>query len=92
MSVPNRPVECGDCDWKGFENDCEDGLWGISDICERLSPGSVVPVGICPAEHMCSKDGGYPCGSLVYYSDVEIAYRETPTVLDQIVEAVEAAE
>jgi len=34
----------------------------------------------------------YDCRAFVYYSDVEIAYRPTPTVLDLIVEAVEAAD
>ena len=86
-SVTNRPVECGNCDWKGHEDDVPDGIWGINDICDRLDAGSVVPVGVCPARHDDSKDGSYPCGSLVYYSDTEIAYRQTPTILDKIVEA-----
>jgi hypothetical protein len=83
----NRPVECGNCDWKGRENDISDGIWGINDIYERIDAGSVVPVGVCPAVHSCSKDGDYPCGSLVYFSDVEMVYRRVPNVLEKIVEA-----
>ena len=92
LGESNRPVHCGSCDWKGFEDDVEDGLWGINDIEDRLSVGSVVPVGECPATIIDAKVGSFTCGSLTYYSDVEIVYRRTPTVLDQIVEAVEAAE
>jgi hypothetical protein len=78
----NRPVECGNCDWKGFEEAVDDY---IPDFAQRVDAGMIVPVGVCPATHADSKDGSYPCGSLVYFSDVEIAYRPTPTILDKIV-------
>ena len=78
----NRPVECGQCDWRGHEGDVDDF---IPDFSQRVDPGMIVPAGVCPKMHLCSKDGIYPCGSLVYFSDVEIAYRPTPTILDKIV-------
>lgn len=76
----NRPVGCGCCDWIGLEDGLDrDGIYGIDNLYDRLDPGSIVPVGECPE-----------CDSLVYYNDVEIAYRLVPTILDKIVEAVEA--
>ena len=78
----NRPVQCDNCQWKGFEDDVPDGVWGIKDICERVDGGMIVPVGVCPAII-----GDYSCGSLVYYTDVQIMYRPAPTILDKIVEA-----
>ncbi len=68
----NRPVECGNCDWTGRELDVE--LY-IPDLQDRVDPGMTMPVGVCP------------CGSLVYFSDVEIVYRRKPGVLGKIVEA-----
>lgn len=81
----NRPVECSNCDWKGREDECDDY---IPDLQERIEPGMIVPVGVCPAIHTDSRDGDYPCGSLVYYSDVEIIYRKVPNVLERIAEEV----
>ncbi len=85
----NRPVECGDCNWTGDEGDIDVMIYDCSNLFERLDAGSVVPVGECPAQVMDSKDGVSVCGAFVYYTDVEIAYRRTPGVLDQIVEACE---
>lgn len=89
MSVANRPVECGDCDWKGFENDIDEGLWGISDLVERIDQGSIVPVGACPAQVYHENIGSYKCDAHVYYADVDIVYRRKPTILDKIVEAID---
>lgn len=85
----NRPVECGHCQWEGFENDIPDGIWGIDNIYDRIDPGSVVPVGPCPAKLTDSNIGTHTCQSHTYFSDVEIVYRLKPTVLDKIVEAID---
>ncbi len=88
-SEPNRPVKCDSCYWEGFEADHEFDLWGIADICERLCPGGVTPVGECPAKIDDPNVGLRTCRSLVYYSDIEIVYRRKPGILDKIVEAIE---
>ena len=80
----NRPVECGDCDWTGREDEVDEYM---PDLSERIDAGMIVPVGCCTAQIEDSKDGAYLCGSLVYYTDVEIVYRRKPGVLDKIVEA-----
>lgn len=80
----NRPVECGNCGWKGRENDIPEGLWGVSDIYDRLDAGSVVPAGECPG-----KEDGYLCGAFVYYADTTVAYKKVLNVLEQLVEATE---
>ena len=80
----NRPVMCLNCDWTGHEDDVDNN---IPDLWERVDAGMIMPVGVCPAIHSCSKDGDYPCGSTVYYSDVEMVYRRKPNVLEKIVEA-----
>lgn len=43
--------ECEGCHWRGFAS----GTKPIADIEERLTPGSIVPIGECP-----------DCGMLVY--------------------------
>ena len=94
----NRPVKCGSCDWEGLESEVFQRLYNCENLFERLDPGSVVPVGECPYLHEDEdwEENESPrrtvCRSLVYYADVEIIYRRTPTVLDLIVEAVEAAD
>jgi len=85
----NRPVECGNCDWKGFEDDIEDGLWGINDLVVRIDPGGIVPVGACPSMLTHENTGTYRCDSHVYHADVEIIYRRKPSILDKIVEAID---
>lgn len=80
----NRPVECGNCDWKGREDEIDTY---IPDLSQRVDPGMIMPVGVCPATHIFTKDGNYPCGSTVYYSDIEVVYRRIPNVLEKIVEA-----
>ena len=85
----NRPVECGDCNWVGWEDDVDDGLWGINDLVERLDQGGIVPVGACPARIANTSTGTYRCQALVYYSDVEIVFRRKPSILDKIVEAID---
>ncbi len=84
----NRPVQCHDCGWEGREDDVERTLWEIHKLAERLDSGDVVPVGTCPAIHTDSKDGDYACGALVYYSDVIVAYRRAPNVLERLAEEV----
>jgi hypothetical protein len=78
----NRPVECGNCGWTGREDEVDEY---IPDLSERIDAGMIVPVGCCTAP----RGGTYLCGSLVYYTDVEIIYRRKPGVLDKIVEATE---
>lgn len=85
-SVNNRPIQCGDCGWEGFEDDIDDHY--IHDLTERIGPGDFMPYCECPQKHMCSKDGEYRCGALVYYSDTIVAYHQAPTVLDEIAEAI----
>lgn len=85
----NRPVECGDCQWEGFESDIPDGLYGISELENRIDPGSIVPVGSCPEQLVDANIGTYKCDAHVYYADVEIVYRRKPGILDKIVEAIE---
>ena len=81
----NRPVSCDDCGWEGREDEAE-GY--IPDLSERLDPGMIVPVGCCPATVTdTGSTAPFPCGALVYYSDVEIVYRKKPNVLEKIVEA-----
>jgi len=80
----NRPVECGNCDWTGRESEIDEY---IPDFEDRVEAGMIVPVGVCPATHTDSEDGDYPCGSTVYFADVEIVYRRKPGILDKIVEA-----
>jgi hypothetical protein len=66
-------------------------FYDMDDLHERISPGVQCPAGECPAT-VTSDDphiGDHPCRSLVYYTDIEIAYRRTPNVLEQIVEAIE---
>lgn len=82
-------MECGDCQWEGFEDDIPDGLWGISSLTERIDQGSIVPVGACPCEITDKNIGTYKCDAHVYYADVEIVYRRKPGILDKIVEAIE---
>ena len=86
----NRPVKCDNCDWEGHEEGLGDrDIWGIADLCERLDPGGVTPVGECPAKLDDPNIWPYTCRSLVYYSDVEMVYRRKPGILDKIVEAIE---
>lgn len=81
----NRPVRCDGCGWEGREDDLDE----IVDFHARVMPGEIVPAGQCPNPVMDSKDGEYDCGCLVHYTDVEVAYRWAPGVLDKIVEATE---
>lgn len=83
--IQDRPLVCSDCGWTGRESDIED--YYIHDIFERIDAGQIMPVAECPEMHMDSKDGDYKCGALVHYSDIEVAYRPAPTVLEKIVEA-----
>jgi hypothetical protein len=75
----NRPVACGDCDWRGKESDIEIDLFEIDHLNERLTPGDPSPCGLCPAE-----EGGETCGAFVYYDDIEIIYRVRPTILEAL--------
>lgn len=83
-SNPNRPVECGDCGWEGFENEVHETLWQVDGLLERVSPGEILPVGTCPAGR-----GDTACRAWVHYTDIIVAYRLAPNVLEQIVEATE---
>lgn len=79
----NRPVRCDACGWEGREEDTDD----IVDLYERVMAGEIMPPGQCPGEVLCSKDGASKCGALVHYTDVQVAWRRTPNVLEKIVEA-----
>lgn len=50
----NIPCHCDDCDWKGLSQDTE----MITDVQERVTPGSIAPVGECPE-----------CGCFAYYDE-----------------------
>ena len=78
LTPDNRPVECGNCDWTGTENGLGLPFEECEDIWERLDPGSEVPVGECP-----------DCRSFAYYSDVQVAFRLVPNVLQRIAEEIE---
>ena len=84
----NRPVQCGDCGWTGFEDDVQETIWQIDSLLDRVGPGEILPVGTCPEIHLDSKGGEFICRALVHYSDVEVAFRQTPGILDKIVEAI----
>lgn len=84
-SNSNRPVRCDSCGWEGLENDLDD----INDLYERVMPGEIMPAGQCANTVSCSRDGEYRCGALVHYTDIIVAYRLAPNVLEQIVEATE---
>lgn len=88
-SKSNRPVECGDCGWTGFEDDVEESIWQIDSLLERVSPGEILPVGTCPEIHLDSKDGESICRALVHYSDVVVAWHDAPNILEKIVEATD---
>jgi hypothetical protein len=90
-----RPVECGRCGWSGNESDvfplCE-----IKNLASRLEPGCEIPVGECknktPASWLCCEQSEQllaVCGGLVYYADIEVAYRPKLGILDRIVEKLE---
>jgi len=74
----DRPVACGNCDWEGIEPELGREMADLDRLWDRLSPGSEVPVGECPE-----------CFSLAYYTDILVAYKRRPGVLDMIVEATE---
>jgi len=82
----NRPVECNCCDWKGREHDLDDCAWSYDGIYQRVERGGVLPAGTCPAEHIGMNR---TCSALVYFSDVIVAFKEIPNVLDQIAEATQ---
>jgi hypothetical protein len=75
----DRPVACGDCDWKGKESELLETIEDIDHLNDRLTSGDPSPTGLCPAS-----DGGEVCGSFVYYDDIEICYRMKPTVLEEL--------
>lgn len=85
----DRPVECEECSWKGRESDVDILLHDIKDLADRLVPGGPVPYGLCP--NWISDDSIVPstfvCSCPVYHTDIQIAYRKMPDVLDRIVEA-----
>lgn len=82
----NRPVSCDDCGWEGLEDDLDT----IDDLYERVGAGEIMPAGQCANEVESDIAAEYVrCGALVHYSDVEVAYRLKPNILDQIVEATE---
>jgi hypothetical protein len=84
----DRPVECWECGWKGHESDVDMTLSDIKDLGERLTPGDPSPYGLCPS--WISDDSTVPatfvCSCFVYYTDIQVAYRKMPDVLDRIVE------
>ncbi len=48
-SNTGRPVQCGDCGWKGFEEEVEETIWQLGHhLMERIAPGEILPVGTCP--------------------------------------------
>ena len=87
--IQRRPVECEDCGWTGFEDEVQETIWQIDSLLDRVSPGEIMPVGSCPEIHLDSHDGESICRAFVHYSDVLVAWREAPNVLEQIVEATE---
>jgi len=78
----DRPVACGDCDWKGKESEVAKSLFELDHLHERLTPGDPSPVGECPAD---DEQGG-ECGAFVYYDDIEIVYKVKPDVLEALAE------
>lgn len=81
-----RPVSCDNCDWKGVAEDLDE----IDDLYCRVDGGEIMPAGQCPAIVVYSDNGETgPCGCLVHYSDVIVAFREAPNILEKIVEATE---
>lgn len=87
--VENRPVKCSNCAWSGHENECEPH---ITDLRERVEPGDIMPVGECPAMLYHPNIGDYRCSALVYFDDVIIAFREKPGIIDEMIEATDAAD
>jgi len=87
--VARRPVECGDCGWEGFEDEVQESAFELDSILERVGPGEIMPVGSCPAIRLPSHYGEPICRALVHYSDVIVAWRKKPNVLEKIVEATE---
>ena len=73
----NRPVECDNCDWEGTESNLGRPFDECEDLWERLDPGYEVPAGECPV-----------CSCFSYYSDVQVAYRLMPNILQRIAEEV----
>ncbi|MGE3483502.1 MAG: hypothetical protein AB7L09_02100 [Nitrospira sp.] len=75
----SRPVRCGDCGWIGVAEDLDE----IEDLYERVDPGQVMPPGQCPA----IGPDGFACGCFADFTDVIVAFRVVPNILEQIEEA-----
>lgn len=78
-----RPVSCDNCEWSGTDDELEE----IDDLECRVDPGEIMPAGQCPGQVEWDDGKIGPCGCLVHFSDVIVAFREVPNVLEKIVEA-----
>lgn len=71
----DAPCHCGDCEWTGPGSD----LQMVTDIQERIDPGSTVPAGECP-----------DCGALAY-TDASLADEQAQAKRDAASRAMLAA-
>jgi hypothetical protein len=58
-----RRVECGNCEWKGREDEMRCSMEDGEDLWERLDAGSEVPAGDCP-----------DCGAFCYLHEEDNPY------------------